>query len=141
MSGLIQGLVGQYVLLNSSGREQVATDSGVLEAFDGLVIRLRKGDDCLYFPIYHVHGIMRAAEEVPVDRQPIADGSGLLLRELIGQEVRIFPTPQVRVWTEGVLEDADEHVVVLRTKDGSPDGLEHSFYLPLTRIRLIKPNR
>ena len=128
-------------MLNSNGREQVATDSGVLEAFDGRVIRLRKGGDRLYFPIYHIHGIVRSAESVPVDRQPIADGTGILLRELIGLEVRVFPIPQVRVRTEGVLEDADEHVVVLRTKDGSPDGLEHSFYLPLTRIRLIKPIR
>ena len=141
MSRLIQALVGQFVVLNSSEIGRVDKDSGVLEAFDGRVIRLRKGQERLYFPLHHVQGIMRATEAAPTDRRPVTDGPDILLRELMGQEIRVYPVPKVHLWTDGMLEDADEDTACVRTKDGSTHGLEYLSYLPLTRNRLIKPNR
>ncbi|MCW5942140.1 MAG: hypothetical protein KIS66_07900 [Fimbriimonadaceae bacterium] len=52
--GLIGELLGHKVAIFTAGTQSGFKDEGVLEAFDGQILRLRKGADCYYFPLFHI---------------------------------------------------------------------------------------
>jgi hypothetical protein len=51
---LLQELVGKEVEVHSIGGDARYVDRCVLEGFDTTWIRLRKGYDVLYFPVYRI---------------------------------------------------------------------------------------
>jgi hypothetical protein len=54
MTSLLTELVGKQVEITSIGGETRFVDRGVLEAFDEHWVRLRKGNEVLYFPVYRI---------------------------------------------------------------------------------------
>jgi hypothetical protein len=57
MNSVLSELLGKEVEVRSMSSGDSGTDwkdSGVLEAFDGQWLKLRKGHERLYFPIYNV---------------------------------------------------------------------------------------
>jgi hypothetical protein len=58
MPELIEERMGQQVELATTDGITVDTDFGVLDAYDGRVLRLRKAEgELLYFPLHNVHTI------------------------------------------------------------------------------------
>lgn len=53
-SDLLRDLVGKYVQVYSVRGEAEISDAGILEAYDGDWLRLRKDDALLYFSVYRI---------------------------------------------------------------------------------------
>src|SRR6516164_6198642 len=106
MSEIFAELIGQQVELASTDGISVVGDVGILDAYDGRVVRLRKEGELLYFPLENVHSIAGAATTAGSSPPLPATTGGNLLGELVGQKVDIFPNPHT-ARIEGVLEAVD----------------------------------
>jgi hypothetical protein len=141
MAEIIQGLIGQQVELSSTDGISVVTDVGILDGYDGHVLRLRKESERLYFPLANVFSLASAAsaENSPL---ALAPSGASLLGELVGKPVQLFPNPHT-ARIDGILEAADDHFVRLSHAVGHAGPLHGGVtpwrLLPLHCVRLIKP--
>ena len=138
MNILLLELVGRDVAVVSEDGTNLTRDLGVLEAFDGTFLRLRKAnEERCYFPIANVQKIIAdefAFETIDADfagQEEIKVYPGNLLSELENRSVSVWVNHST-ARTDAVLEAFDEKTLRLNT------GAQF-IYFPLHIVRLIKP--
>lgn len=137
MKTLLQELIGKQVTLLTDNdavttSDEPYRDDGILEAFDGLILRLQKlGNDRLYFP---VHSIQKATTAVDAEAIVVPDTAvtepGGLLHDLLDKPVSVWLNTS-RSRTDAILEAYDTEAI--RVNTGGQIA-----YFPLSSVRVLK---